>query len=568
MRLCSDLCRDVGLEELAGELLLLSSERTSMGELIRSGLSSMEEEWRPVCFATKQHTFSEWEGGESSITLLRSVDEIKTISNDHSASGCGLLYKPLTCSPCPPRCARRERAQAFADKLELIDRTVAALSEVQKSWLYFMPVFASKLLRALPAGESFVQMDRKWREAISALDSHQDVLSAIEQPSLAADNLAQLEKELEQIQQGLDTLLETKRLQFPRRRIRWVCRRCAKLGGASALAGCPMARELAARWRASWLPDGARAGCLLSVNVPSRRIAELEFDDNLQIYAMKSSKKERVPFIEPIDPRSTGMQVEKWLPLVVHGMKATVTRQVEMCHAAFGSKPRIDWGFDWPGAISLLVSQIMWTANAEAALLCDDPNALRAYEQRCSAELDQCAIRALTQLSALQRMTLGAAIVLDLHSRDVLSVMVTSGVDSPSHFEWRAQLRYYLDTASATVEARMVTAGVTYGNEYLGNTPRLVVTALTDRCYRSLMLAVQLHQVGAPSGPAGTGKTETTKDLAKAVGMQCIVFNCSNQVDYIAMGKFFRGLASLGSWGCFDEFNRIDLEVLSVVAQQ
>lgn len=93
------------------------------------------------------------------------------------------------------------------------------------------------------------------------------------------------------------------------------------------------------------------------------------------------------------------------------------------------------------------------------------------------------------------------------------------------------------------VYIRQVNAQLYYGYEYLGAATRIVVTPLTDRCWLTITGALHIKLGAQPAGPAGTGKTESTKDLAKALGMFCVVYNCTDQVTFKIMGQLFSGIA-------------------------
>ena len=159
-----------------------------------------------------------------------------------------------------------------------------------------------------------------------------------------------------------------------------------------------------------------------------------------------------------------------------------------------------------------------------------------------------------------------ALITQDVHYRDIIEELIAEDVEDKHDFKWQQQLRYYSSNEELII--RQVNAALDYGYEYMGAMSRLVITPLTDRCWMTITGALHIKLGAAPAGPAGTGKTESTKDLAKGLGKYCVVFNCSDQINYKVMEQLFSGLASTGSWACLDEFNRIDIEVLSVIAQQ
>ena len=146
--------------------------------------------------------------------------------------------------------------------------------------------------------------------------------------------------------------------------------------------------------------------------------------------------------------------------------------------------------------VVLAVDQIFWTRETEAALTNGGLPGLQEYEAKCSKQLDDIVQLVRSKLTKLQRATLGAMVTLDVHGRDVLTMMVSQGCDTPNDFNWVSQLRYYYSPEeSPDIDVKIITASAKYGFEYLGNSFRLVVTQLTDRCYRTLMSALQLTLV-------------------------------------------------------------------------
>uniref|UniRef100_H2Y999 AAA+ ATPase domain-containing protein n=1 Tax=Ciona savignyi TaxID=51511 RepID=H2Y999_CIOSA len=283
---------------------------------------------------------------------------------------------------------------------------------------------------------------------------------------------------------------------------------------------------------------------------------------------MYSKEGEYVNFDEPCELVG---QVEIWLNRLKDTQRSTVRHQIQESVVAYEEKARDQWLFDYPAQVALTSSQIWWTTEVGIAfekLEEGFENAMKDYNKKQVNQLNTLIAHLLGDLDPLDRQNIMTICTIDVHNRDVVGKLISEKVMSSQAFTWLSQLRHRWDDDVRNCFANICNAQFLYQYEYLGNTSRLVITPLTDRCYITLTQSLNLTMSGAPAGPAGTGKTETTKDLGRALGILVFVFNCSEQMDYKSIGNIYKGLSQTGAWGCFDEFNRIAIEVLSVVAVQ
>ncbi|XP_036920260.1 dynein heavy chain 17, axonemal [Sturnira hondurensis] len=442
---------------------------------------------------------------------------------------------------------------SWQQKLSTADSVISIWFEVQRTWSHLESIFVgSEDIRAqLPEdSQRFDDIDREFKALMEDAVKTPNVVEATNKPGLY-NKLEDLKKRLAVCEKALAEYLETKRLAFPR----FYFVSSADLLDILSNGNDPVevSRHLSklfdslCKLKFQLGEDGKPLKCGLGMY--SKEDEYMDFDSECDLSG----------------------QVEVWLNRVLDRMCATLRHEIPEAVVTYEEKPREQWIFDYAAQVALTCTQIWWTTEVGMAFSRLEEgyeNAIKDYNKKQISQLNVLITLLIGNLSAGDRMKIMTICTIDVHARDVVAKMITAKVESSQAFTWQSQLRHRWDDEKRHCFANICDAQIQYSYEYLGNTPRLVITPLTDRCYITLTQSLHLIMGGAPAGPAGTGKTETTKDLGRALGTMVYVFNCSEQMDYKSCGNIYKGLAQTGAWGCFDEFNRISVEVLSVIAVQ
>ncbi|XP_067884712.1 dynein axonemal heavy chain 6-like [Heterodontus francisci] len=433
-------------------------------------------------------------------------------------------------------------------KLNLMAHTIEEWMICQRNWLYLNPIFQAPDIQRQLVSETklFAQIEKTWNELIMRVQNNSNILKTTTTPGVL-ELLQTTNSNLEKILKCLEDYLEAKRIAFPR---------------FYFLSN----NELLDILSQSKNPDAIRPHLTKCFeNIRSLEILKQASRPPI-VVMIKSAENENLPM--PRNVRIRG-PIEQWLGNVESAMFESVKKYLRMGITGWESTQFKKWVLSHPGQVVITVSQIIFNQDCVYCFNRTRPHKqLQDVRLELISRLDTLAELVSGPLRAAQETVLETLLTINVHCRDVLSDLIAKNIVKADDFEWTRQLRYEWNVQNNTCYVVQANSSFTYGYEYLGCSPRLVITPLTDRCWLTLTGALHLNLGGSPAGPTGTGKTATVKDLAKALGKHCVVFNCSEGLDYKMLGKLFSGMAQSGAWFCFDEFNRIDVQVLSVTASQ
>ena len=435
---------------------------------------------------------------------------------------------------------------------------IESFTAMQRQWLYLENIFVASggdIRHQLPGEyQTFLALNKQFKEMMKQLFEIKKVSSICKHDCTTAVEVMILK--MEEIQKSLDNYLEMKRKLFPRFYF---------ISDDDLLELIGKSKE----------PDHVQKHMKKCFEGAALLLLNSKNDDNdfHFVTGVKASDGERLDFVKQVPIEGS---IELWLESILRAVQLGLKNSLDGCTKSLKSSKKESWVREWQGQVLITAGAISWTRGCEKALEAiktgKDKHSLRVYRKKQISLLRRLTemVRDPSQLR-INRSKIVALITMEVHNRDVIEKLIRNGCQDPNDFTWMSQLRFNMeqgDDGFSTCNVKQTYCQLPYGYEYQGNNGRLVVTPLTDRCILTLITAKFLHRGGNPLGPAGTGKTETVKDLAKNLAYFCVVSNCSETMDFKSVGRIFSGLCQSGAWGCFDEFNRIKVEVISVVAMQ
>ena len=455
-----------------------------------------------------------------------------------------------------------DKINRWKNDLNEINEVWVALSETQKTWTFLESLFigSDEIKKELPKEtEEFVHIDKEVKEILKTGVATKNISKfsnskfdeSQETERTLLNWLKDILSRLSVCEKALNAFMETKRVDFPRFYFMSSVDLLDVLSnGNNPLAINKHISKIIIAMDSLEMEGGGSSGQRPSAKTMITRVGT-----------------EKIPFDAPFI--LTG-KVELYLVEILEHMKSTLKAIVKKSINDVKSMDQLEWIKKTPSQVCLLTELMKFVISVEAGIngLKNDANAMKGVLDRQLKALGALIDAVMENLDVETMDKVMVLIKSETHERDVIEKLLEEKVNRVDDFIWQSQMKAYWDEGKGDCHLDVCDATIWYGYEYLGNGDRLVVTPLTDRIYVTATQALHLKMGCSPAGPAGTGKTETTKDLASAMGKACYVFNCSEQMDYKGMGDIFRGLAASGSWGCFDEFNRLVPEVLSVCSMQ